>query len=387
MMKCVFAHDHPFIFDGHSYYSRAGFPPKVLKRYLEAFGELEVICRAVNASADRLEPHDDRRVKFSPQVNLRSLSGLKKYHRVRQAVREIIKHADVVVARLPSFLGWLAAREARLLKVPYLIEVVGNALESNRLHGSALGVLTGPIEHYLTKNEVRNAGLVVYITKNYLQSVYPSSGITFVCPNVQVEQAPESILLERLKKVKGNGVSKLGLIGSLDVNYKGHDVALRVMAVLVNNFSLSDLVIEFIGGGSAERWLRLASDLGIQKNVRFLGSLAAGNPVLRWLDQIDILLQPSRTEAQGRSIIEGMSRGCPVIASNVGGIPELLDSEYICAPDDFDFMVNKCKGLIDDFSAYEKQSRRNWCVSAEYSVSTVESQRLAAFEVLRRRVQ
>ena len=70
---------------------------------------------------------------------------------------------------------------------------------------------------------------------------------------------------------------------------------------------------------------QLARSLGVEKQVRFLGHLS--NPVP--LYQIsDITVLPSIwSEPFGRSIIESLACGAPVIASRVGGIPEILTGE------------------------------------------------------------
>ena len=47
--------------------------------------------------------------------------------------------------------------------------------------------------------------------------------------------------------------------------------------------------------------------------------------VFEWLDTIDLYVQPSLTEGMPRAAIEAMSRGCPVVVSDVGGLKNLVD--------------------------------------------------------------
>jgi glycosyltransferase involved in cell wall biosynthesis len=47
--------------------------------------------------------------------------------------------------------------------------------------------------------------------------------------------------------------------------------------------------------------------------------------VAPWLRSFDIFVLPSRSEALSNSLMEAMACGCPVVASNVGGNPELVD--------------------------------------------------------------
>ena len=51
--------------------------------------------------------------------------------------------------------------------------------------------------------------------------------------------------------------------------------------------------------------------------------------VFKILDEVDIYIQPSLQEGLPRSVIEAMSRGCPVIGARTAGIPELIAPECV----------------------------------------------------------
>jgi glycosyltransferase involved in cell wall biosynthesis len=382
-MKAVFAHDHIFLHDGCAYYSKSGLPQAVLRRYADAFDAVEVICRSTTIDSTVLEPINDSRIRFHPQRNLRSLRGMFNYLQVRREVARVVGGADLLVARLPSLLGSMAVQEARLRGIPYAVEVVGNAYEANNLHGSRLGWLTAPIEHWLTARDVLQSNNAIYITSHYLQSIYPTRGRYFVCPNVKVQPVPESRLEQRLVGLQNKQKRKIGLIGSLDVNYKGHRTALKTLRALRESYGILDVEIVFAGGGDQRRWSDLAEKLGVAEHVRFTGSIPSGDMVLKWLEGIDLLLQPSLTEGQGRSIIEGMSCGCPVVASRVGGIPELLDPTMVTEPDDVAGLAQRCADLLKIDTLYAEQARRNWLVAHRFCSDAVEQVRREIFKSLR----
>lgn len=350
----------------------------MLERYADAYGQLIVVCRADAVQNHRIPRIIDSRIGFSPQPNLRSASIPFVAQRAVRSITACISEADVVVARVPSILGLLAASIAKRLRVPTVLEVVANALESNAGHGSPLGRIVGVAEHVWTKHEVRTADTVIYITKRYLQSVYPTSGRSFVCPNVLVPEPMAEVLQARLKRFKSRGNRSIGLVGSLDVDYKGHNTALRTLAVLIDKYGHTDLTLEFVGPGCPQRWQSKATALGVDHAVRFKGALAPGAEVARWMDTIDILLQPSRTEAQGRAIIEAMSRACPVVASNVGGIPELLDSTVLAHPDAVEAMARLCDQLLARPQLYAETSATNWRTAFGYATEVIEPIRFVA---------
>lgn len=382
-MKVLFSHDHRFVRDNGLFYSRGGLPEVVLARYSEFFGSVDVACRAEDGPSTGLAPINRPDIRFHPQQNLRHPLGLKHYIRVKKHLSELVAKVDTAVARLPSLLGLLVAGEARRQRVPCLVEVVGDALGASMLHGSWLGRVTGHMEHWLTKREVRQAKIVVYITERYLQSIYPTRGVQFVCPNVSLQLLSEDgLLLRQAHRPRGDR-PKIGLVGSLDVNYKGHRVAIDVLNVLEARHNMRDVSLEFVGGGDAQRWREYAFRHGTGDRVQFHGAKPAGEAMMAWIDDMDILLQPSLTEAQGRAIIEAMSRGRPVVASNVGGIRELLDPEWLAEPLDAAALATKCSRLLREPLTYKSVSTSNWATASLFDSTRIETVRTRAFSILR----
>lgn len=109
---------------------------------------------------------------------------------------------------------------------------------------------------------------------------------------------------------------------------KGFDVLLKSLALIPE----TSLIL--IGDGPERAELELlARDLGLAERVRFTG----------WVDEprelvagADLFVTPSRAEAFGLATLEAMEAGLPVVATNVGGIPELIgdgDSGVLVDPE------------------------------------------------------
>jgi len=104
---------------------------------------------------------------------------------------------------------------------------------------------------------------------------------------------------------------------------------------------------------------------------------------MSWLDEIDIYLQPSLAEGLPRSLIEALSRGCPIIASRCGGIPELLDDECLIRPGVVSELRDQLTARVDDTQWQLKQARQNWTQARRYTTDVLGPKRLAAIREIR----
>jgi len=93
---------------------------------------------------------------------------------------------------------------------------------------------------------------------------------------------------------------------------------------------------------------RLAYERGLDARVHFLGEQ---DQVLPLLSIADVFLLPSAQESFGLAALEAMACGVPVVASNVGGLPEVIDhgrSGFLHPLDDLDGMARSSLALLTD---------------------------------------
>ena len=119
-----------------------------------------------------------------------------------------------------------------------------------------------------------------------------------------------------------NSKYNLLFVGNL-IYAKGVDILLEAFALIEKEYS--DVSLSYVGEGEEkQKLLNRAKDLGIEKKVIFFGRLEyQAIPVM--MHYSDILILPSREEGVGRVILEAMAMRLPVVASNVGGIPLVID--------------------------------------------------------------
>jgi glycosyltransferase involved in cell wall biosynthesis len=102
------------------------------------------------------------------------------------------------------------------------------------------------------------------------------------------------------------------------------------IAFLLRAFSLAirsvpDLMLVVAGEGPAETQLkRLAQELGLDRNIRFVGYLDRGGDLLDCYRAADAFVFASRTETQGLVLLEAMAMGLPVISTAIMGTASIV---------------------------------------------------------------
>ena len=107
-----------------------------------------------------------------------------------------------------------------------------------------------------------------------------------------------------------------------------------------------------------------------------IGTLPAGDAVAAWMDSLDVFLLPSDQEALPRALIEAMSRGCPAVASAVGGVPELLEERYLHRRRDAKGLARCLERLLLDETHMRRAAEQNFQKARSFSRETLDGARL-----------
>ncbi|MEM0338007.1 MAG: glycosyltransferase [Candidatus Caldarchaeum sp.] len=130
------------------------------------------------------------------------------------------------------------------------------------------------------------------------------------------------------------------------VELKNHALLLQAFAQLK---STHPLYLWLVGDGELRPAMeQRARELGIAERVRFWG---VRSDVADILNAADIFTLPSKYEGNPMSVMEAMAAGLPVVASHVGGIPELVEDEHqglLVPADDQPCLVQGLQALIDN---------------------------------------
>lgn len=339
-MKVLFVHDHPFRLVDGVLYSTGGLNNNVLKRYTSYCDDLDIVARIIpeNSFNSRWSEITDEKVKIFGTPSL-------KYSNLEKKIRE----CDKLIVRLPSFLGNAALRINKKYNKPYLIEMVGCAWDALWNH-SMKGKLIAPYMFINTKQMVKNAPYVIYVTKAFLQKRYPTSGKTLGCSDVEINDLDDVVEKNRIQRIlnqKENYI--IGTVAAIDVKYKGQEYIIRALGELKNR-GITRFQYKLVGNGNDSYLKSIAEQCGVLDMVEFVGGIPH-EKIFDWLDTIDIYAQPSKQEGLPRAVVEAMSRGVPVIGAETGGIPELIEKQYRFKPTDYQRIADilqtlTCENLV-----------------------------------------
>ncbi len=139
----------------------------------------------------------------------------------------------------------------------------------------------------------------------------------------------------------------VGTVCRLDEPKKGLSTLLEAMADMSASTGSDSCQLLIVGDGPARSGLHaLSRKLGIAPWVRFAGER---HDVARVLSLMDVFVLPSRHEGFGIAILEAMAAGLPVVATNVGGIPEIVvdgETGLLVPPGDAPALANAIRYLL-----------------------------------------
>ena len=250
--------------------------------------------------------------------------------RVALLVRASARRADVVYA---TSMIRRAALGAGLARKPLVVKLVSDEVFERATRG---GRFTGTLDAFQSERglrldllrRTRNAALRrarrVFCPSAYLRDIALGWGLepgrVSVLPN-PAPDVPELPSRDELRAELGVGGRVLAFAGRLGPQ-KALGVALEAVA------RVPEVTLVVAGDGPERAALeRRASELDVDGRVRFLGSVSRVG-VLRLFRAADASLLPSAWENFPHTVVEALAVGCPVIATSVGGVPEIVhDSE------------------------------------------------------------
>jgi glycosyltransferase involved in cell wall biosynthesis len=185
----------------------------------------------------------------------------------------------------------------------------------------------------------------------------------------------------RLRTVFGGGHAApflVGHVGALVDSHKGQSSLIAVARRVAQD--CPDLQFVFVGSGSDEARFR-AQAAGLA-NVHFAGHTDA---VGDYLAAFDLFAYPSRHEGLGSILLDALESGLPVVATRVGGIPEIItdgENGILCEPGDLDALERAVRTFRDDAGLRARVAAANRGRAAAWSAAVMTDRYAALYDRL-----
>jgi glycosyltransferase involved in cell wall biosynthesis len=221
--------------------------------------------------------------------------------RILQKIKPDIVHAQSFGSGMPALLS------NRLLKIPYVIYGRGSDV-----------YLPSWFTKLTARTVLKNAGAVIALTehmKDAMQAIYSRNVITV--PNgINLNENTE-------RGAEGGGPGKRVLfVGRLNL-VKGVQYLLSAMKTVHQELPEAKLIL--VGDGEEREHLETLTDgLGIRECVEFAGRVPH-EKVEDYMSQAEVFVLPSLSEGFPVTILEAMACGLPVVATRVGGVPDIIE--------------------------------------------------------------
>jgi len=284
-------------------------------------------------------------------VTVIGFRGFTVFRHFRKVFREIWRMVaylrQVRPAIVHGYLFWayvLGTWTARMARVPFVVS-------SRR----SLGRFKQGKRHFLAMERLANAMTDVWIANaeavraDAIREEGLNPARVLVIPNgVTLEWAAHALERDVVRQNLGLGAQDRAVLTVANfILYKGHRVLLEAAARVVAQVPHTEFL--WAGDGPARAELQEAiCQAGLDGAVRILGER---DDVADLLRASDLYVHPSREEGCPNAILEALAAGVPVVATEVGGVPEIVvhkETGYLVPPGDPDRLASAILQMLSE---------------------------------------
>jgi len=239
------------------------------------------------------------------------LLGIIKKHKIH-----IIHTHNMLADRRGCVAGWLGG-------VPIVVTTIHTLMNTDRFgekkRGTSIWQYNFLLKHVpkkiiaLSKEVKRHTQKELHLGEDRISLIYNASDLSRL-----------NLSVNKQEKKKEFGIDEncyvIGTVGRL-VELKGYPYLIKAASLVLKNFSAKIKFLVVGDGYMSDELKSLAKGLGIADKIIFTGQRQDVPEILHILD---IFVLPSYYEGLPRSIIEAQACGVPVVATNIGGVPEVV---------------------------------------------------------------
>lgn len=383
-------------FIGHFPYIKLLNTPNYIKEYAHGGTEIAAYNLAVNMakignevevfttsidSKDSVEIYPNMRIhRHGTSFKIASANASLKliYKPLNYELDIVHAHSPIPYSDLPALLY------AKRKKVPLILTYQFDGQETGGSFARNTGV---SVYNKFFINKVLDAAEVIIATTESYANESPflkgyKDKIVIIPNGINLEEVTTSYTREESRNILGLPVDTpiILFFGSL-VPYKGPDILLKAFKLIKKDFPEVKLI--FAGRGQMfDELLEMSKKMGLEEDVTFTGFVDEKLKPL-YFKASDIFCLPSTTMAESFGIVnlEAMASGIPIVASNLGGIPDIVqdgENGLLAEPCNYRSLADALKQLIinEDIRKIMGAKGRNFAMNYSWDKITSQTEHL-----------
>lgn len=302
-------------------------------------------------------------------VEVKHLHYLKNSYNIINDIQAILQLTKIIANYQPDIVISHSSKAGIITRITCYLKKVPNIFT---VHGWSFEIGTpwyqqffGRISERVLKHISDSYFCVSKYTANYgIKVLQLNKQSVYVCPNMHKPKQDVITIFKEYNNV---------LMVACFRRQKDHVTALKALHHIINVIDINNIHITFAGDGPQRGLIENYIDkLGLQKNVTLLGEVAN---IDACYNTCDMVILPTYYEGLPMSLIEAIQKNKPIIATNVGGISEIIDDTVngnLIAVGDYKHLANlivsyyqqhklaslgiKSGKIYEDLYSYEKIS-------------------------------
>ncbi|WOA33079.1 glycosyltransferase family 4 protein [Alloalcanivorax xenomutans] len=345
--------EHRFYRYEGNVYTKLAFPYSYWRQYLNYYDKVFVVARVnvVSCIDSKMVRADGDFVSF---LDMPYYVGPKQFifkvpFLLWSSFKYVLRHRHFILrsGNVSNFLFIFIF----IMRRPYLREFPGDIKKGVKGYSEGskgVGLLAGFLDGF-ARFQAKYSKANSFVSEA-TRGLYQTSRPSFVFSSFNLSEIKET-----KKEYSSEIPFRIVLLGRLEGEKGQLDLLIAVKALRNEGH---DSVVTLIGDGTSYEKLKKYS---LENNLDccFMGSITDRDKVFSILMKNDLFVLPSHTEGMPRALLEAMALGLPCIASNVGGVPEVLEPNCMFAPASIDELARTIKVFMVDEGLRRKEGERN----------------------------
>ena len=247
--------------------------------------------------------------------------------------------------------------------IPVVLTYHSGSMRKNKFF---LDIFIGIYEYIFLRAMFRKVQAIVAYSPEFIENELADfkDKTFYIAPGVDTERFTSKPLNNHTKIVM--------FVGRMEHGTKWKGVETLLFAIHEVAQIHTDVELHLVGNGDAiDYYRKMAEDLGISKNVIFRGP-KLGSELAKAYHDANIVVLPSTSNAEsfGMVLVEAMASGRPVIGSQIGGIPQLIENEqngFLVSPGKPHELASAINLLLSNTKTAEKYAHASFIKSQQFS--------------------